>query len=71
MDLAQATHPKLTPYTHIHAEEGDEAPEAPPDPDSAPLALGVFYNWCVLEGCRSIVKGGRLYERKGVQGQYK
>lgn len=31
----------------------------------------VFWNWCVLEGCRPIIKAGRLYEKRGVYKQYK
>ncbi|KAL0580133.1 hypothetical protein V5O48_001909 [Marasmius crinis-equi] len=70
MDLAQALRPRVTPKTY---QEKDRIiyPEPPPDL-SAPLpALGSLYNWCVLEGCKPIVKGGKLFTRRGLRGQYK
>ncbi|KAF9808582.1 hypothetical protein IEO21_07826 [Rhodonia placenta] len=33
--------------------------------------LSSFFNWCALEGCRSIVRSGKLFARKGLWGQYK
>ena len=70
MDLAQAYRPRLTPPIRV-VRDREYPPEAPPDA-SAPLpALGSLYNWCALEGCRSIVKGGKIFMREGLSGQYK
>jgi hypothetical protein len=73
MDLAQvgSRRPRLTPHMHTCMFEHDTPPEAPADPDANLPALGSLYNWCVLEGCRSIVKGGKLFTRTGLRGQYK
>ncbi|KAG8892497.1 hypothetical protein FRC00_011965, partial [Tulasnella sp. 408] len=30
-----------------------------------------FWNWCILEGCRPIIKAGRLYQKKGLHKHYK
>ncbi|KAJ8080665.1 hypothetical protein PM082_017499 [Marasmius tenuissimus] len=70
MDLAQALRPRVTPKTY---QEKDRILYAEPPPDlSAPMpALGSLYNWCVLEGCKPIVRGGKLFTRQGLRGQYK
>ncbi|KAG8980386.1 hypothetical protein FRC05_006017 [Tulasnella sp. 425] len=41
------------------------------DEISDPPRIGDFWNWCVLEGCRPIIKAGRLYEKKGLHKLYK
>jgi len=33
--------------------------------------LSSIYHWCTLGNCRSIVKSGRVFVRKGLQGPYK
>jgi len=33
--------------------------------------LEEFWNWCVLEGCRPIIKAGRLYEKRGIHKQFR
>jgi hypothetical protein len=71
MDLAQATHPRNTPLIHVYGNDQNEPPEPPADPDTTSTALNIFYNQCVLEGCRSVLKGGRLHVREGMRGQYK
>lgn len=71
MDIAQGRRQRLTPHKHIHTDECERPPEPPADPTTSVPALGSLYNWCVLEGCRSIVKGGKVYTRKGLYGQYK
>ncbi|KAI0354962.1 hypothetical protein OH77DRAFT_1404179 [Trametes cingulata] len=43
----------------------------PPDRDASLPDLDFFYNWCVMDACRPILKCGRLYGRKGWWGQYK
>ncbi|KDQ11404.1 hypothetical protein BOTBODRAFT_57377 [Botryobasidium botryosum FD-172 SS1] len=42
-----------------------------PDPDAASPSLVKFWSTCVLEGCRPIVKSGKLFAKKGVRNQYK
>ncbi|EUC60236.1 spore wall assembly-like protein, putative, partial [Rhizoctonia solani AG-3 Rhs1AP] len=39
-------------------------------PDGASPYLAKFWNWCVLDGCRTIVKAGRLYTKKGIRKQF-
>ena len=70
MDLAQARRPRLTPLTRV-VNDRDYPPEPPPDASAILPALGTLYNWCILEGCKPIVKGGKVFMRKGLYGQYK
>ncbi|KAG5648284.1 hypothetical protein DXG03_004854 [Asterophora parasitica] len=70
MDLAQSRRPRLTPLTRVVQDDCELPPEAPPSPSAPMPALGTLYSWCVLEGCKSIVKGGKAYVRKGLYGQY-
>ncbi|KAJ7212216.1 Pleckstrin homology domain-containing protein [Mycena pura] len=71
MDLAQTYRPRLTPRRHVLRNDSELPPEAPVDA-SAPLpALSNIYNWCALEGCRPIIRGGKLFMRHGLYGQYK
>lgn len=46
---------------------------APPAPDSenASLYMDEYWNWCVLDGCRQIVKSGRIFMKSKLRGQYK
>lgn len=61
---------RITPVTHVFGDL-DNSPEPLPDPDTAIPELSGVLNWCVLEGCRPIVKCGKLFARKGLKGQYK
>ncbi|KAG6877753.1 hypothetical protein C0993_004256 [Termitomyces sp. T159_Od127] len=70
MDLAQSRRPRLTPLTRV-IRDREFPPESPPDMGAPMPALGSLYNWCVVEGCKSIIKGGKLFVRKGLWGQYK
>ena len=70
IELAQARRPRLTPQTRLCQAE-EHPPEAPPDLSAPFAAMHNLYNWCVLDGCRSIVKMGRIYMKKGLHGQYK
>ncbi|KAJ7505417.1 Pleckstrin homology domain-containing protein [Mycena galericulata] len=71
MDLAQAYTPRLTPRRHMLRNDSELAPEAPID-TSAPLpALDSLYSWCVLEGCKPVIRGGKIFMRQGLYGQYK
>ncbi|KAH9922789.1 Pleckstrin homology domain-containing protein [Epithele typhae] len=77
MDIAHVStgRERITPHKpreeHHHAGAHEMPTEPPPDRDAALPDLSFFYNWCVLEGCRPILKAGRLYGRKGLYGQYK
>ncbi|KAF9267492.1 hypothetical protein L218DRAFT_978057 [Marasmius fiardii PR-910] len=70
MDLAQALHPRVTPKTYQMKDRIIYA-EPPPDLSSLMPAFGSLYSWCVLEGCKPIVKGGKLFMRQGLRGQFK
>ncbi|THH30666.1 hypothetical protein EUX98_g3541 [Antrodiella citrinella] len=71
MDLSHhvAGRPRLTP--HKRRDLPDAPPDQPPDPEAALPELSSFYNWCVLDSCRAILKSGRLFGRKGLRGMYK
>ncbi|TBU28603.1 Pleckstrin homology domain-containing protein [Dichomitus squalens] len=56
---------------HPHSAGHDTPPEPLPNHEAALPELTFFYNWCVLDGCRAILKCGRLHGRKGWWGQYK
>ncbi|KAF8073812.1 Pleckstrin homology domain-containing protein [Lyophyllum atratum] len=71
MDLATSRRPRLTPLTRASPDGCELPPEAPPDTSAPMPALGSLYSWCVLDGCKPIVKGGKVYVRKGLYGQYK
>ncbi|KAJ7459760.1 Pleckstrin homology domain-containing protein [Mycena latifolia] len=71
MDLAQANRPRLTTRRHVMRNDSELAPEPPID-TSAPLpALSTLYSWCVLEGCKPVIRGGKMFVRRGLHGQYK
>ena len=42
----------------------------PPDPKVGSELLSTFWNWCVLDGCRAILKSGRLFAKEHAMGQY-
>ncbi|KAI0761941.1 Pleckstrin homology domain-containing protein [Trametes elegans] len=67
--------PPITPQRarehHDHGHRHDTELPVPLDRDASLPDLDFFYNWCVLDGCRPILKCGRLYGRKGWWGQYK
>lgn len=68
MELVQAVSGR--PRYVLPRDRREDAPEVTPDPDDASQFLGTFWHWCVLDGCRSIVKSGRLYAKRGLKGQY-
>jgi len=69
MDLAQGFRPRLTPYMHVHPYVNEPPPKPPVDLGA--YELRSMYNWCVLNGCKAIVRGGKLFARRGLHGQYK
>ncbi|KAH7921911.1 hypothetical protein BV22DRAFT_1197834 [Leucogyrophana mollusca] len=75
MDLAYSTNHRLRLTPHItkcaRADGHDVAPEPPTDSESTLPALGALYHWCVLNDCRSVIRGGRVFTKKGLRGQYK
>ncbi|KAK7048271.1 hypothetical protein R3P38DRAFT_2605963 [Favolaschia claudopus] len=71
MDLAQAYRPRLTVRRHICRNDSEIAPEAPVDASAPMPSLSNLYNWCVLQGCKPVLRGGKLFVRRGLYGQYK
>lgn len=71
IELAQGFRPRLTPLTRLHQNGEDSAPDPPPDFSTHYPAMDSLYNMCILDGCKPIVKGGKVYTRKGYRGQYK
>ncbi|TFK73572.1 hypothetical protein BDN72DRAFT_834437 [Pluteus cervinus] len=71
MDLAHSRRPRLTPRMHARVDDRELPPETPADAGGPMPALGWLYNWCVLDGCKSIIHGGKVYTRRGLRGQYK
>ncbi len=64
--------PRITPQRLRH-EEDDKV--HPPETQSNPAVvlpyLSSIYHRCVYEGCRPIVKAGRIFVRQGLHGRYK
>ncbi|KAF8271995.1 hypothetical protein EI94DRAFT_1678633 [Lactarius quietus] len=64
--------PRITPQ-RLRCEEDDKT--RPPEPQSDPAIvlpyLSTIYHGCVYEGCRPIVKAGRIFVRRGLHGRYK
>jgi hypothetical protein len=69
MELIHATTGK--PGLVLARPDEEIIPERPPDYDQSSEYLPSFWNWCVLEGCLSVVRNGRLFLRRGLRGQYK
>jgi hypothetical protein len=68
MGLAQVGRPRLTPRM-------PKCPmHAPLELQSTLASLVTMYttsNWCMIQGCHPILRGGKLYMKKGFRGQYK
>ncbi|KAI5986139.1 Pleckstrin homology domain-containing protein [Pisolithus albus] len=45
--------------------------EAPQDPEASLPSLTSLYRWCTLSDCRSVIRSGRVFMRRGFRGQYK
>ncbi|CAL1713133.1 unnamed protein product [Somion occarium] len=70
MNLAyEAGRSRISPPKFVCARE--KTPEHLPSPDAPLPELSVFYNWCVLDECRPILKCGRVFWRLGRKGPYK
>ncbi|KAH7913406.1 Pleckstrin homology domain-containing protein [Hygrophoropsis aurantiaca] len=75
MELAYSTSHRSRPTPHInkygHAGGHEIPPEPSVDSESSLPALGSLYHWCILAGCRSIIRSGRVFVKKGLRGRYK
>ncbi|KIJ64487.1 hypothetical protein HYDPIDRAFT_111813, partial [Hydnomerulius pinastri MD-312] len=75
MDVAYSASKRLrlTPRLNKcnHASGHPTPPEPPMDPGASLPGLTSLYHWCALENCRSILRSGRVFTRKGLRGQYK
>lgn len=70
MDLAyESGGQRITPPTFTHVSE--KPTEKLPDKDPSLPELSAFYNWCILDDCRPILKCGRVFWRKGRKGMYR
>ncbi|KZO96514.1 hypothetical protein CALVIDRAFT_481392 [Calocera viscosa TUFC12733] len=45
-------------------------PKEPVDPDVGSALLPGYWQWCVLDGCRAIIKAGRLFQKTGYRKQF-
>jgi hypothetical protein len=71
MNICETTKARVTPHLHRYSQSDESEPSMPPpDPDASSLALSTLYHWCVLDGCRPIIRSGKLFVRKGLRGQY-
>ena len=52
-------------------KDGEVIPQARTDPENATMYLDEFWNWCVVEGCRQILRSGKLYVKNKSRGQYR
>ncbi|KAF5389237.1 hypothetical protein D9757_003483 [Collybiopsis confluens] len=69
MRLAQTVRPLVTPYIHSEVYKATYA-EPPVDPTSPLPALGSLFNWCALDGCKPVIKSGKVFMKKGLHSQY-
>ena len=51
-------------------KNGYRLPTSGMDVENTTLHLDEFWHWCVLDGCRQIVKSGRVYMKKKYRAQY-
>ncbi|KAH0831930.1 hypothetical protein J3R83DRAFT_12814 [Lanmaoa asiatica] len=73
MDVAFAASTRARPTPRMVKCNHGLGQPTPPEPpmNSESHVLTSLYNWCPLSACRSIVKAGRVFTRKGLRGQYK
>ncbi|EPQ54943.1 hypothetical protein GLOTRDRAFT_43400 [Gloeophyllum trabeum ATCC 11539] len=70
MNVVQLGTGRARPTPRIF-RDGHTMHTLPPDPEASLPDLSNIFNWCVLDKCRPILKGGKLYVRKGLRGRYK
>ena len=46
-------------------------PAPPQDSENASLYMDELWNWCSLEGCRQIIKSGRLFMKTKMRARYR
>jgi hypothetical protein len=64
--------PRVTPQRLRHEEDDKDRPSEPQSNPAVVLPyLNSIYHRCVYEGCRPIVKAGRIFVRQGLQGGYR
>ncbi|KAI0320151.1 hypothetical protein OF83DRAFT_1053638 [Amylostereum chailletii] len=63
--------PRITPHRYWHHRDKLSPPEPLADPSLVLPYLSTLYNWCAFDSCRPIAKTGRIYARRGANGQYK
>ncbi|KAK2465224.1 hypothetical protein APHAL10511_002578 [Amanita phalloides] len=68
MNLAQAGRPRLTP---LMPKCQEHVPVSLPDALPTLVTMYTSSNWCMIEGCRPIIRGGKLFMKKGLRGQYR
>lgn len=74
MNISYSTRhrPPVTPRVTKHACcDGEKIPTAPVVDAEFMPELSSLYHWCTLDSCRSLLKSGRAFIRKGFRGQYK
>lgn len=74
MDISYSTRrrPPVTPRVVKRAFcNGEKIPTAPAVDAELMPELSSLYHWCAMDDCRSILKSGRAFTRKGLHGQYK
>ncbi|TFK52368.1 hypothetical protein OE88DRAFT_1627947 [Heliocybe sulcata] len=69
MNIVQLGTGQARPTPRVY-RDGHTAHVLPPDPEASLPDLSNIYNWCLLENCRPILKGGKLFVRKGLRGRY-
>lgn len=74
MDVSYSTRhrPPVTPRVVKRAFcNGEKIPTAPVVDAELMPELSSLYHWCTMDDCRSILKSGRAFTRKGLHGRYK
>ncbi|KAF4576993.1 hypothetical protein EYR36_004977 [Pleurotus pulmonarius] len=70
MEIARAVRDPITPRVHLHQDGCERPPQAPADENDPMPMLSMTFNRCVLDGCNSIIRGGKLFMRRGLYGEY-
>ncbi|GAA5902868.1 hypothetical protein JCM6882_009148 [Rhodosporidiobolus microsporus] len=69
--------PPLASSARLNAYDGppedDDDGEAPPTRNEilSSAHLAHFYNWCILDGCRAVMKQGVMHVKKGLRGVFR
>ncbi|EJC98002.1 uncharacterized protein FOMMEDRAFT_114825 [Fomitiporia mediterranea MF3/22] len=71
MNIRQSLGEEKVTVSKRYCKNGYGHPTPTPDVENASLYMDEYWNWCVLEGCRQIVKSGRVYMKTKFRAQYK